>query len=87
MRESARRFVELGDPVGDFLRSVLSNDLRGAYGYADHINVERIGDWMDFVYNEIPSSCHGSPGEYKRWIRIGGARGLAAFDDFMRSLP
>lgn len=53
--------------VGDFLRAVLSNDLMGAVGRADHDNIRVLPAICSYVYMELPGPCHGSPEIVSEW--------------------
>ena len=55
-------------PPGDFVRAVLSNDLMEAFMRADDINMHCMKDIMKYVYNNIPSVCHGSPERVEEWL-------------------
>lgn len=63
-----RRYFENGIRPGEFLTAVLSNDLRGAFERADHINERRVRDYMVFLYNYAPYGSWGSPEQFKAWI-------------------
>ncbi len=68
IRDSMERYVEHGIPPGDFLMAFLSNDLMGALGRADYININQfrqIGEWL---YNYAPCGCHGSQEIVERWL-------------------
>jgi hypothetical protein len=52
---------------GDFLRAVLSNDLREAVGRADNDNLRTLPAIVGYVYNELPGNCHGSPEIVAEW--------------------
>lgn len=70
MRSSIRQWIEAPLPpelLGDFLGAVLSNDLIGAFGFADYINKASMQEWATFLYNYAPSQCHGSPGALQAW--------------------
>ena len=67
--DSLKRYVEQGIPTGDFLRAVLSNDLMEAMGRADENNRAALWDICCYVYNEMPSTSHGSPQRVDEWIR------------------
>jgi hypothetical protein len=75
MHGAIARYIERGIPPGSFLEAVLSNDLKGAVGRADHINRERIGDYVRFLYNDAPAGCWGSPEAVSDWIKAGGLLG------------
>ncbi len=55
------RYAEKGIPTGDFLRAVLENNLMEAMGRADSYNRATIHQICAYVYNDMPSTCHGSP--------------------------
>ena len=78
MVEGVVAYVMKGLPPGSFLESVLSNDFMEAAGRADHINQGRLRDYADFLYNDAPRSCWGSPEAYAEWIKQGGANGIQA---------
>ena len=67
-RESLRNYVELGQPVGSFLKAVITNKLSEAVSHADHINIEHLVDYVTFFLNYAPSQCWGSPEEHEQWI-------------------
>jgi hypothetical protein len=64
-----RHYIELGQPVGDFLRAVICNDLKNAVGHADDVNVHNLPAYCAYLHNHAPSDCHGSPEKYKAWIK------------------
>jgi hypothetical protein len=68
IRSALDRYAKDGCPVGDFLQAVLANDLMDALGRADDYNRETIWDICGYVYNEMPSGCHGSRAAYRDWI-------------------
>jgi hypothetical protein len=47
-------------PFGDFLRSVLANDLCGAAGRADDQNIRLLDKYAAYLYNELPGRS-GNP--------------------------
>jgi hypothetical protein len=53
--------------VGDFLRAVLENNLSGAFGRADEYNLRTLHAIVAYVYNELPSPCHGTPEKVREW--------------------
>lgn len=55
-------------PPGDFLTSVLSNDLFGAISKADDININALPVYCAFFYNETPTSCWGSKERVNAWL-------------------
>lgn len=64
------RYVNHGLLPGDFLMSVLTNDLFGAVARADSANRAALPEICSYVYNELPSDCWGSPDKVDRFIRI-----------------
>ena len=68
IKESIDLYVSEGVPPGVFLTAVLSNDLMEALGRADRENRETLYDICGYIYNEIPSACHGSPEKVKGWL-------------------
>jgi len=54
-------------PTGDFLRAVLENDLKEAFGRADLENTEAMAEIMRFLYNHAPANCWGSVENVKNW--------------------
>jgi hypothetical protein len=42
---------EIGYPGGDFAQAIVNNDLAGAFGRADHINVHCIRFYIMLMYN------------------------------------
>lgn len=68
MMESLRAYVEYGRPVGDFLTAVLENNLSEACGRADDENIDNLPAYAAYLYNEVPSQCHGSREKVGDWI-------------------
>jgi len=65
--DSITLYVEHGCPPGGFLSAVLANDFMEAVGRADNRNIHRLAAWAAYIYNEIPSSCHGSHEAVRAW--------------------
>ena len=65
MQQGARDYIELGYQPGGFLRAVLCNQLVEAFIRADPINMAAIPVWADWLYNEAPQGCWGSPEKVK----------------------
>lgn len=76
MRHGARLYVEQGVPPGSFLYAVLSNNLLEAFKRADDDNAAAMRDWAAFVYNDLPTLCHGSEDIVDQWIKRGGLEGV-----------
>ena len=67
--DSLMRYVEEGCPPGDFLRALLSNDLRESFGRADLTNRYSLFDIVMFLHNCCPSDCWESEENYRQWIK------------------
>lgn len=86
-RPSVQRYIETGQPVGDFLRSVFSNNLVDAVAHADPTNLASLRVYTLFLYNEAPRypiASWGSVEIYKEWVALGGLRGIQAGEDAIR---
>ena len=68
MQSTAREYVELGMPPGGFFYAVLCNQLVEAFGKADQINRASMYMWAEWLYNEAPQNCWGTPEKIKGWI-------------------
>ena len=68
-KESLDRYVKDRIPTGDFLYAFLTNDLFGAIGSADDINIRHLLEIAEYIYNHIPSICWGSPEDVSNWLR------------------
>jgi len=64
-----KRYIENHIEPGGFLSAVLSNDLKESFGRADQENREHLFDIVNFLYNEAPATCWGSPEKVKAWLR------------------
>ena len=56
-------------PPGSFMRALLGNDFMGCVGAADHLNSQRLQEWAQFLYCEMPAGSHGSPENVAAWLR------------------
>ena len=61
-------YVKNHMPPGDFVKSVLSNNLIEAMMRADDINLHSLRDITLYVYNDIPSTCWGTPEKVEEWL-------------------
>ena len=68
IKEAIDRYVKDKCPTGGFLRYVLENNLMGAMGKADKDNLRDLHEICGYIYNHIPSTCHGSPEKVKEWL-------------------
>ena len=67
-----QRYIEHGIIPGDFLVSVITNNLKEAFARADDENVHLIEDYLRLFYNHAPNTCWGSPEEMYAWNKRGG---------------
>ena len=75
MWSSVIEYIVQGHPVGDFLAALLSNDLMRTAAKADAMNLPRLPDYVQFLYNCAPAGCFGSPAAFNEWLRTGGVIG------------
>lgn len=68
-RETIDAWIESGRPTGDFVKALLSNDLRGAFARADESNIEAMFHTVAYLWNNAPGSCWGSPDALELWER------------------
>ena len=68
MLEALRLYVSHGLEPGDFLKAVLANDFQEAVARADDDNIQQLPAFAAYVYNEIPSTCHGSYDLVNAWV-------------------
>ena len=68
--ESLDRYVTEGIPTGGFLEAVLCNDLMESFGHADMYNRSTLFEICDYIYNELPALCHGSPEKVRAWLKL-----------------
>ena len=69
MVQSLRLYADTGVPVGDFLKGMLTNDLRRAMEFADDDNLTNLAAVYGYIYNKIPAGCWGSPKAYKLHLK------------------
>jgi hypothetical protein len=69
MREAIEMYVIERKCTGDFLRAVITNDLRNAVGRADDTNLPLLPIYVRWFYNRAPASCHGSPARFEAWLQ------------------
>ena len=73
IKESIDNYVWYGRPTGDFVRAVLENRLMESIGRADERSLAAIDSICRYVYNAVPSGCHGSPEAVKSHLAKGRA--------------
>lgn len=62
------RYAEYGIPTGSFLRAVLENNLKEAFGMADRNNLINLSAVVGYCYNNLPSNIWGSPEKVKQHL-------------------
>ena len=67
MQGAVRRYLNDGIMPGDFLATVLENDLAHSYQRADTINLEAIPMWARWLIWECPAPAWGSPAKVREW--------------------
>lgn len=70
--------IRTGRETGDFITSVLCNDLRVATVRADPTNRLAMYQIVIWLFNFVPNGCWGSVEEYRNWRAIGGLEGVEA---------
>lgn len=66
-RGGMKRYIEHGILPGSFLQAIICNDLVGAAGKADDINVFCLINYANFLYNHMPSEAWGSKERMLAW--------------------
>ena len=69
-KDSIDRYVEHGCPTGSFLEAVLKNNLKEAFGRADHEAMDNLRHIVAYCYNEIPAPCWGSEEKVNEWYKL-----------------
>lgn len=70
MRDGLVDYVKHHRKPGDFLSSVICNDLYGAVGMADSTNLPLIRLYVMWFKNVAPYNCYGSPEKMKEWLKM-----------------
>lgn len=65
--KALQAWINKGHVPGDFVLSVLRNDLQGAAMRADAFNAPRLPAIINFLNMEAPSPCWGSPEKVEEW--------------------
>ena len=66
--DSLARYVFDGIMPGGFLTAVLENNLMEAFGQADNANSSAMKEIVTFIYNCVPSHCHGTSKKVCAWM-------------------
>lgn len=62
-------YIQQHRPTGGFLRSVITNDLKGAVYHADDTNKDLLPVYVTILYNHAPGACWGSQQAYDAWVK------------------
>lgn len=68
MLAALEAYVQLGIPLGDFLRNVVSNNFTRSAMHADDGNFANLQAYAAWVYNECPQDACGSAEKYEAWV-------------------
>jgi len=66
--ETLERYLKHGTPTGGFLHACLTNNLTESFALADDYNRAAMFGIVNYMYNELPSDCWGSPGKVEAWL-------------------
>ena len=75
IKASIHNYITWGYPPGDFLESVLTNDLSGAFGHGDSQNVADLREIIQYLNAACPRAARGTAGQVRAWCRGGGSAG------------
>lgn len=76
MQDGMQNYIMMGIRPGNFLCSVLENDLVGAFSNADDVNARVMRSYATFLYWEAPAACWGSKEKVDTWIAHRGIAGM-----------
>jgi hypothetical protein len=68
LRTGLLEYLSARRPTGDFLKAVLSNDLKDAALRADAFNEQRLVDIVRFLAHCAPATSWGSPAVVEAWL-------------------
>ena len=71
-RQEVENYVELGEPVGDFLRSILVNDFATAWRVSSVFDQSCFKYYLQFLVEELNPSAWGSLDKYYTWLEHHG---------------
>lgn len=69
LREGLADYILERVPPGDYLRAVLSNDLRGTFERGDDESIAGLQPTVSWLYNHAPARCWGSREGVASWLR------------------
>lgn len=62
-----KRYIEEGDALTHFTEALFANDLQGVFAHADKAQARQLRNWVQLVYNRVPSQCWGSYEKIETW--------------------
>lgn len=65
--ESVRMWIERGEYPGEFVTSVLENNLVSTVITADRDSIDHIRDMVEFLLSQAPRECWGSREKMTLW--------------------
>jgi hypothetical protein len=71
-KESLYNYFVHGLHPGSFMTSMLCNDLCGAAGRADFVNIGLLGEYAKWLVNHAPYQSYGSPEAVQGWLSKNG---------------
>lgn len=80
-------YIETGREPGGFLLALFSNDLKGSFGHADHVNAQFMREWVEYMYNYMPGASQGSPEIVECWMQMGGLHGRESTPTHLQANP
>ena len=66
--ETLKRYVDQRNEPGQFVRAVLENNLKESMARADLDNRVCMFEIVQYVYNELPGICWGTPEKVHKWL-------------------
>ena len=68
MHEGILNYVNHGILPGDFLKAIITNDLKEAVNRADDENLDLLVAYVSLFYNHTPFPCYGSKHKMDAWV-------------------
>lgn len=77
MWDGIEAYVISGQPQGDFVKALMTNDFKEMMAHGDESNLRNLRNYGLFLFNYMPMGSHGSVETYDAWIANGGLAGGA----------
>jgi len=71
MMGGIQRYINNHIRPGNFLCSIICNNLKNSIAYADEENMKNIPAFVDYFYNNAPHNCWGSEKKMEAWLKLG----------------